>query len=73
MELVTTLPPRYHESGRFEDIEMLRDRLTGRSQLVLAREASTQLEQRLIVTFEKLVHDGPPGWICQSPVQITIH
>jgi hypothetical protein len=38
---------------------------------VFGGEAGAQLEQRLIVALEKLVHDRSPRGIGKSPVQVT--
>ncbi len=57
MELVATLPSRSHEARRLEDVEVLRDRLSGRTQAVLRGEPGADLEQRLPVPFRELVED----------------
>ena len=57
MELVATLPPCSHETSRLEDVDVLGDRLSGRTHPVLRREPGAELEQRLSVALHELIED----------------
>jgi len=57
VELASTLPLRLDETGGFEHIEVLRDGLSRRPEMVLGREARTDLEQGLVVSHCKLIED----------------
>src|SRR5262245_26266070 len=59
MELASALPPGGQEPGRFEDIEMLRDRLPRQPEPVLHRQPTAQLEQSLAVLLLQFVQDRP--------------
>jgi hypothetical protein len=59
VELVPTLPACCHETGGLEDVNVLRDRLSGRTHAVLGREPGAEFEQGLSVSFRELVEDGP--------------
>src|SRR5262249_44264279 len=61
MELASALPPRGQQSGRFEDVEVLRDRLPRQPEPVLHRQPTAQLEQRLAIPLLQFVEDRPPG------------
>jgi hypothetical protein len=57
MELVATLPPRSHESSGLEDVDVLRDRLSGGTHAVLCGQARAEFEQCLSVSVRELVED----------------
>ena len=65
MELVATLPPCADETGGLEDVDVLRDRLSGRTHAVLRGEPAAELEQRLPVSIRELVEDRPPCGISE--------
>src|SRR5262249_16288209 len=61
MELAPALPSGGQETGRFEDVEVLGDRLPRQPEPVLRRQSTAQLEQRLAVPLLQFVEDRPPG------------
>ncbi len=65
MKLEPASSPRGEETGRLEDVEMLGDGLASRTQPVLHREATAQLEQRLTVSVDELIEDRPPRGISE--------
>jgi hypothetical protein len=71
VELVTTLPSCTHEARFFENVDVLRDGLPGRTSSVLRGEAGAELEQRLSVSIRKLVEDRSAGRIGERPEHIT--
>jgi hypothetical protein len=48
------LAPAVHQTGGFEDLQVLRDGLARRAQAVLAGEAGAEFEQCLIVVLRSL-------------------
>src|SRR4051812_10540372 len=63
MEFVATFTPRSHQTGGLENIDVLRDRLPGRTHAVLCREPGAQFVQGLSVSLLELVEDRPAGGI----------
>src|SRR5690349_4378128 len=61
--LVPTLASGDDQPGRLEHVEVLRDRLAGRRQVVLRRQPGAELEEGLVVTLDQLVEDRPSGGI----------
>jgi hypothetical protein len=66
VELVTALAAGRDQPGVLEDVEMLRDRLAGRTKPVPGRQPRADLEQRLSVPFRELVEDRPARWVRQG-------
>ena len=62
---------RPHQTCRFEHSQVLRDGLSRRRQLVLRREASTDLEECLLIAFGQLVKNYPPRVIGDGLVHIA--
>src|SRR5438128_2150948 len=71
MELVTAFTTRLHQVGFFKHRQVLRYGLSRRSQLVLRREASTDLEECLLIAFGQLVKDHAPRVIRDGLVHIA--
>src|SRR5262245_65164872 len=57
VELVAALASCLDQAGGLEQLEVLRDRLAGRSEPVLGRQARAELEQPLPVPLGQLVED----------------
>jgi hypothetical protein len=66
VEFVSTLTAGLDEAGGFEDIEVLRDRLSRRPEAVFGRQARADLEQRLPAALGQFVEDGATGGIGQG-------
>ena len=63
VDLGPTLAPRLQQTGRLEDVEVLRDGLSRQADLMTRREPGADLEQRLPVALAQLVEDRPPRGI----------
>jgi len=73
VEVVAALASRDDEAGLFEDVEVLGDRLSGRTQPVLCRKANTELEEGLAGPFLELVQDRASGWVGEGLEHVTRH
>ena len=71
MELVPALSTAGHEACALEHVEVLRDRLAGRTHVVLHRQTCADLEKSLAVSGAELIEDRPPGGICQGLEDVT--
>lgn len=60
MELVAAVASRVHQARLFEHREVLGDGLSGQLDVVTGREATTDLEQRLVVSLGQHVEDRAP-------------
>src|SRR6185369_3472171 len=73
VELVPALSPGPDEPSLLEDVEVLRDRLAGRSEAVVADQPDAELEQRLAIALLQLIEDRPAGRVGQGLVEIAHH
>ena len=73
VEFVPALASRDDKAGLFEDVEVLGDRLSGRTKPVLCREANTELEEGLAGPFLELVQDRSSGWVGEGLEHVTRH
>jgi hypothetical protein len=71
MELVSARALGPDESGRFEDVEVLGDGLSGGAHAVPGDEAIADLEQGLAVAIGQLVQNRAPGSVRQRLEQVT--
>src|SRR6185369_9195203 len=73
VELVPALSPGPDEPSLLEDVEVLRDRLAGRSEAVVADQPDAELEQRLAIALLQLIEDRPAGRVGECLVEIAHH
>src|SRR3954465_9047692 len=71
VELVAALAAGPHQPRRLEDVQVLRDRLPGRADLVPADQPGAQLEQRLAVPLLEFVEESAAGGIRERLVDVT--
>jgi hypothetical protein len=71
VKLVTAFAPAPDESGGLQDIKMLRDRLSRKTELVPARQSRAQLEQGLSLAFGEFVEDLSSRGIRQGLEDVT--
>lgn len=73
VELVPAVPARGHQTGGRQHIQMLRYRLSARSELVPHGEPRAELEQCLSVAIGQFVEDRPTRGVGQRLEYITAH
>jgi hypothetical protein len=70
VELVATLAAGPDQAGRLQDLQVLRDGLSGRSQAVSHDQPGAELEERLAVALHEFVEDGSPRRVRQGPEDV---
>jgi hypothetical protein len=71
MELVATVATSSNEASLLEDVEVLGDGLTARSDAVLDRQPGAELEERLAVPLRELIEDQSSGLVGKGPEHIA--
>jgi len=73
VELVPAVAPGLDQASRLQHVQMLRDCLARRTEVVSCRESRADLEERLTVALGQLVEDRPPRWLSQRGIYVSPH
>jgi hypothetical protein len=71
MEFVSAVSSRHYQASLLENIDVLRNRLTGRCHSMPRCQAGADLKQRLSVPRRQLVEDDPSGGVRQGFKDVT--
>lgn len=73
MEFVPAVPARGHQTGGRQHVQMLRNRLPARCELVAHGEPCAELEQGLAVAIGQFVEDRPTRGVGKRLEDIAAH
>jgi hypothetical protein len=71
MHLVSPLPSRSYQAHRFQNLQVLWDRLSAEHQLMFHCQTTAQFEQSLAVALDQFVKNGPSRWSRKCLEEIT--
>ena len=71
MHFVAPLPSRGYKADGFQDLQVLRDRLSGEAEVMFHGQTIAQFEKRLTLALHQLIENRPSRWSSKCLEEIT--